>query len=119
MQPEVEGQCRLDRTLKRIAELARMAPAPAGAGCGGDPAGQTRVDRRASIIVDRSRFHDEPKSCPATGDCPWRRKAYVVRGDEVTESAVSHDFACVTFKTTSGWLPLRDLCEAGAACASK
>jgi uncharacterized protein YecT (DUF1311 family) len=129
MQEEVENDCLLDRTKKRIAELARIGglPAPAvsarptaaGAQCAGDPGDQTRVDRRASIVVDKSRFLDEPKPCPADGSCPWRRKAYVVRGDEVTESAVSHDFACVTFKTTSGWLPLRDLCEAGAACASK
>lgn len=133
MQPQVENECLLDKTRKRVDELTRMArgasdaAAPpssatvplAGGPCGGDRTGQTPVDRRASIVVDKSHFQDEPKTCPADGRCPWRRKAYVVRGDELRELAVSHEFACVAYKATTGWLPLHDLCEAGAACASK
>ena len=133
MQPQVESECLLDRTRRRVDELTRMAsggsnaatspssatPASPDGRCGGDPAGQVRIDRRASVVVDKSRFQDEPKACTADGKCPWRRKAYVVRGDEVTETALSHDFACVTYKATTGWLPLHDLCEAGATCAPK
>jgi uncharacterized protein YecT (DUF1311 family) len=133
LQPQVENECLLARTRKRIDELARVARAatiaatPAASAtaasargpCGGDPAGQTGLHRRAAVVVEKSRFQDEPKACPADGRCPWRRQAYVVRGDEVTEWSLSHDFACVTFNATSGWLPLHDLCEAGAACASQ
>lgn len=126
MQPQVESECRLNRTRKRIDELARMAAAttgpgvtgPAAASCGSE-SGQARVDRRVSVVVEKSHFHDQPRVCPAEGDCPWRRKAYVVRGDEVVETALSHDFACVTYKTTTGWLPRNELCETGDDCASK
>lgn len=130
MQPQVESECQLDRTRKRIDELARMvgatgglasapgAAVPAAVSCGG-LSGETRVDRRASVVVEASHFQDQPKVCPAGGACPWRRKTYVVRGDEVVETAVDPDFACVTYKATTGWLPRRELCEEGEACASK
>jgi hypothetical protein len=68
--------------------------------------------------VRKSRLYSEAKACPPEGDCPWLRKGYLVRGDQVSETAVSGEFACVTFKSTAGWLPLGDLCEAGAACES-
>jgi uncharacterized protein YecT (DUF1311 family) len=132
MQPQVESECRLDRTRKRIDELARMAGAtaglaapptpgaavPAAASCGA-LSGQARVDRRALVVAEKSHFHDQPKSCPAEGHCPWRRQSYVVRGDAVAETSLSQDFACVTYKATTGWLPRNELCEAGEACASK
>lgn len=81
MQPQIENECLLARTLKRIEELARISPAslspttPAvGLPCGGDPGEQSPIDRRASVVVERSRFQDEPKMCPTDGSCPWRRK---------------------------------------------
>ena len=124
-EPEVESGCLLDRTQKRIVELARMvassgaaspaqptAAASPGPECAGG-SNQTGVNRRASVAVEKSRFHDQPRMCPPDGECPWRRKAYVVRGDSVTETAVMGDFACVTYKTTTGWLLRRDLCEPG------
>lgn len=56
----------------------------------------------------------------------WRRKAYVVNGDAVTEEAVSGAFSCVTYKrfesheadqairilvgSTEGWVPSDRLC---------
>jgi len=131
MQPQVESQCLLDRTRKRVVELARMgassgaaappsttATASVEARCAGGP-NQTGVNRRASIAAEKSRFHDQPRMCPPEGECPWRRKAYVVRGDVVAVTAAIGDFACVTYKTTTGWLLRHDLCEAGAACDSK
>jgi uncharacterized protein YecT (DUF1311 family) len=107
MQPEIENECLLARTLKRIDELARMAGA------------QSPVDRSAWVVVDRSHFQDEPTICPTHGSCPWRRKGYVVSGDEVHETAVNGNFARVEYKSTSGWLPRGDLCEAGAPCDAK
>ena len=102
MAAEVYGDCIQQKNRRRIAELKVM-------GCGGDPAQRTTVDRRASVRANKSRFYSEAKACPAAGDCPWLRKGYLVRGDEVVEIAVSGEFACVTFKSTMGWLPLRDL----------
>jgi uncharacterized protein YecT (DUF1311 family) len=125
MQPQVVNECLLQRTLKRIDELARMAPlsssatAPAVGPCGGRPGGQLPVDRCASVVVDKSHFQDEPENCPTDGSCPWRRKGYVVRGDDVVETAVNGNFACVKYKSTSGWLPRGDLWESGAPCDAK
>ena len=140
LQPQIENECLLERNRKRRDELARMAADASGGAvpptsaktdeqttaasmngrCGGAPTGHVPHDRLAWVIVDKSHFQDEPKICPADGTCPWRRKAYVVRGDEVLETASSHDFACVTYKATTGWLPLHDLCPAdSAACAPK
>jgi uncharacterized protein YecT (DUF1311 family) len=108
MASEVYSECMSARTRKRTAELQRMIE-PANKTCGGNPAALTAVDKRAVVVAEKSRFHAEPKACPASGECTWLRKGYVVRGDEVLETAVSGDFACVTFKATTGWLPLRDL----------
>jgi hypothetical protein len=124
MQPEVESGCLLDRTQKRIVELAHgrlLGSGLAGSAHRGCLPG-TRVRRRFEPDwsqpprfsgVEKSRFHDQPRMCPPDGECPWHRKAYVVRGDSVTETAVMRDFACVTYRTTTGWLLRRDLCEPG------
>ena len=83
MQPEVENGCLLDRTQKRIVELARMvassgATAPAQptaaasprAGCAGG-SNQTGVNRRATVTVEKSRFHDQPgTSSPRRASAP-------------------------------------------------
>jgi uncharacterized protein YecT (DUF1311 family) len=123
MAGEAYGECISQRNHKRIAELKGMARPPAeGASavldCVGDPGLRTPVDRRASVRVNKARLYAEAKACPPEGDCPWLRKGYLVRGDQVSETAISGEFACVTFKSTTGWVMSRDLCEVGAACAS-
>jgi uncharacterized protein YecT (DUF1311 family) len=122
MAAEVLEDCLYQRNRKRIAELeAMMPPSTAGAStvltCGGDPTKRTPVDRRASVRVTKSRLYAEAKACPSEGECPWLRKGYLVRGDQVSETAISGEFACVTFKASTGWLPSRDLCEEGATCS--
>lgn len=120
MAPEIFSYCVSQRGRKRIVELKAMMSVPAPAApvlaCGGDAAPRTLVDHRASVGVAKSRFYAEARACPPQGDCPWLRKGYLVRGDQVSETAISGEFACVTYKTTTGWLPLRDLCEKGAPC---
>jgi uncharacterized protein YecT (DUF1311 family) len=118
MAAEVYQDCIQQKNRKRTAALKAMGGSspPAVLGCSGGPAQRTPVDRRSSVRVNKSRFYSEAKACPPKGDCPWLRKGYLVRGDEVVETAVSGEFACVTFKATTGWLPLRDLCESGTAC---
>ena len=131
MQPELESGCLLRRTQRRMVELTRMVALSGAAaaaqptavvtpdpGCAGG-SDQTGVNRRASVAVEKSRFHDQPRTCPPGGECPWRRKTYLVRGDVVTETAVMGDFARVTYKTKTGWLLRVDLCEPGAPCDAK
>lgn len=108
MASEVYSECMSDRTRKRTAELRRMID-PTGKTCGGTAADLKPADKRAVVVAEKSRFQSEPKPCPAGGACAWLRKGYLLRGDQVQETAVSGDFACVTFKATTGWLPLRDL----------
>ncbi len=121
--PQIYSDCVLQRTRKRTEELKRMmepagnARAEAAKGCVGGPPSPTPIDRHATVVAEKSHFQSEPKPCPPASECSWLRKGYLVHGDQVAETAISGDFACVAFKTTIGWLPLRDLCEAGAPCA--
>ena len=85
--------------------------------CGGASAPVTPVDRVARVYNEKVYFFAKPQFCPGSGttdahppNCPWRRKGYVVRGDDVHESAATENFVCVTFRGTTGWMPTHNLC---------
>jgi len=122
--------------LRKIAMLSGVlcaASAWAGSedGCAKGSAEVQDVDRMGEVSwvgpdqhSARVYFQTEPKPCPAKGPCPWRRKAYIVSGDRVTEDAVSGAFSCVTYTayrlvatpvyekvgSTRGWVPSEAIC---------
>jgi hypothetical protein len=80
----------------------------------------TPLDRHAWVIANKAHFYAEPRYCPPAKTCPWVRKGYVVRDDEVEElSQVAGGkgrfggelrFSCARFRGTVGWLSHEDLC---------
>jgi hypothetical protein len=110
-----------------MAVITLMAAAPPQAfavalppGCADAPSSPSPLDRHAWVAVDKAHFYTEPKPCPPGKTCPWIRKGYVVRDDEVEELAevsagkgalgFEVKFSCARFRGTVGWLSHDQLC---------
>ena len=107
------------RSAPTTAAPAPPSPVALPAGCPEAAGRLTRVDRKAWVAFEKAGLYSEPKVCPGGTDCPWQRKGYVVRGDELEEVAVIDvgqpptglwTFSCVTFRTTSGWVKTSEIC---------
>ena len=65
-------------------------------------------------VTGEAHFFDLPKNCPPKGDCPWYKKSYLIRDDQVIVDQQVDYFSHVTFtnskgKKTVGWLSTSDL----------
>lgn len=77
---------------------------------------------RAGISRGRVHFLGEPRACPETGSCSWRRRAYLVPGDVVFAGPDVRGYRCAYFGTAngdivSGFLPLEALEAASGGAA--